>query len=73
MKKQARKLACFFIIYGIPVAPGWPEQMRRYYQMWSLLICKKYIWHLPDFSQLYQSWKFGIATRDSTGSENEYD
>jgi len=41
--------------------------------MWSLLICKKYIWHLPDFSQLYQSWKFGIATRDSTGSENEYD
>jgi len=41
--------------------------------MWSLLICKKYIWHLPDFSQSYQNWKFGIATRGSTGSENEYD
>lgn len=73
-KKTGQKTDLFFIIYGIPVVPCcWPEPMRRYYQMWSLLICKKYIWHLPDFSQSYQNWKFGIATRGSTGSENEYD
>ena len=56
------------VTFATPVHLIYWKYMAHSYQVWSLMIYKKYTLHQRDFSQSHQNGKFCTVTHDNKGT-----